>query len=255
VGKYLSSFDNEQCGAITVRHLITHRSGLPLGPIMNSFYEFENLESMAARAAACEMDFAPGSAFGYSDPGSDTLAAVVAKASGLPLSEFLQKRILDPLKMGDTLTLFNREDPRAGRVASLFAGTKGTWMRVWKPYHPLYPFTCGSQSLYCTPRDYALFLAAWMDGKLISAEAKKRALEPASDMNYPTGFNGLNVKYGQMWMLWIGERLEAFGHGGSDGTMAWAWPERDLMVLFFTQSRGQRTPLELESHIQRLLIL
>jgi hypothetical protein len=35
--------------------------------------------------------------------------------------------------------------------------------------------------------------------------------------------------------------LPRFGHGGSDGTIAIAFPEADAMVLYFTQSRGART--------------
>jgi CubicO group peptidase (beta-lactamase class C family) len=45
-----------------------------------------------------------------------------------------------------------------------------------------------------------------------------------------------------------------FGHSGSDGTWAWAWPELDLMVLYFTQSRGNRTGITLERTIERLLV-
>ena len=40
----------------------------------------------------------------------------------------------------------------------------------------------------------------------------------------------------------------------SDGTHAWAWPQQDLIVLFFTQSRGTLAGVELESVIDRLLI-
>jgi hypothetical protein len=46
----------------------------------------------------------------------------------------------------------------------------------------------------------------------------------------------------------------AFGHGGSDGTAAWVWPERDLMVLYFTQSRGGATVIRFEESIDSLLI-
>jgi len=46
----------------------------------------------------------------------------------------------------------------------------------------------------------------------------------------------------------------AFGHGGSDGTAAWVWPERDLMVLYFTQSRGGASVIRFEEAIDRLLI-
>jgi hypothetical protein len=48
--------------------------------------------------------------------------------------------------------------------------------------------------------------------------------------------------------------MALFGHSGSDGTWAWAWPDEDLIVLYFTQSRGQGTGIALEDEIDRLLI-
>jgi hypothetical protein len=51
-----------------------------------------------------------------------------------------------------------------------------------------------------------------------------------------------------------GARPEIIGYSGSDGTIAWAWPERDLLILYFTQSRGGPTPIRLEAEIQRLLL-
>ena len=45
----------------------------------------------------------------------------------------------------------------------------------------------------------------------------------------------------------------AFGHSGSDGTYAWVWPAQDLMVLYFTQSRGSITMNRMEAVIDSLL--
>ena len=33
-------------------------------------------------------------------------------------------------------------------------------------------------------------------------------------------------------------KVTSFGHGGSDGTGAWVFPAEDLIVCYFTQSRG-----------------
>jgi hypothetical protein len=49
-------------------------------------------------------------------------------------------------------------------------------------------------------------------------------------------------------------KLAAFGHGGSDGTHAYVWPDRELMVLYFTQSRGNLTYLDFEEALERLLL-
>jgi hypothetical protein len=137
----------------------------------------------------------------------------------------------------------------------------------------LYPFAWGSQTLYSTPADYARFLAMWMDGgmadgkRLLSNEAIARILTPASPMKalgtdgaYPCGFFGMKPQYGQMSMLYApGEsptrtQVSAFGHDGSDGTGAWAFPAENLIVCYFTQSRGQVSTIRLETTIQESLL-
>jgi CubicO group peptidase (beta-lactamase class C family) len=269
VAKYLPSFDNEQSGDITVEHLLTHRSGLPLTMIAASFGEFDSLRALADGAGERGPDFEPGTAFQYSDTGSDVLGALVEVISGVPLQQFVQERILDPLGMADTVTLIEADDPRTDRIASLYFGGQGEWSRIWSPTadEPLYPFAMGSQSLYTTPLDYARFLAFWMDSgrigdqQLLSAQAVERALTSVSDSKLPGSFPGLRLDYGQMWIVYVprdalegkGE-MALFGHSGSDGTWAWVWPDLDLMVLYFTQSRGQGTGIGLEDKIDHLLI-
>ncbi|UCC63052.1 MAG: serine hydrolase [Anaerolineae bacterium] len=269
VAKYLPSFDNEQSGDITVEHLLTHRSGLPLTMIAASFGEFDSLRALADGAGERGPDFEPGTAFQYSDTGSDVLGALVEVVSGVPLQQFVQERILDPLGMADTVTLIEADDPRTDRIASLYFGGQGEWSRIWSPTadEPLYPFAMGSQSLYTTPLDYARFLAFWMDGgrsgdqQLLSAQAVERALTSVSDSKLPGSFPGLRLDYGQMWIVYVprdalegkGE-MALFGHSGSDGTWAWVWPDLDLTVLYFTQSRGQGTGIGLEDKIDHLLI-
>ncbi|MCB0257910.1 MAG: penicillin-binding protein, partial [Anaerolineae bacterium] len=106
------------------------------------------------------------------------------------------------------------------------------------------------------------------DHQLLSEAAVARTLTPASEMSmlgsearFPTSFRGLEVFYGQMAVLHAPVDddgapgpVRIIGHSGSDGTIAWAWPDRDLMVLYFTQSRGGSTALRLEEVLDRLLI-
>jgi CubicO group peptidase (beta-lactamase class C family)/predicted small lipoprotein YifL len=268
VAKYLPAFDNDTSGEITVAHLLTHRSGLPLTMIAASFGEYDTLRKLADGAGERGPDFSPGSAFQYSDTGYEVLGALVEVIADMPLEQFIQSRILDPLGMADTVTLIDAGDPRTDRIASLYIGSQGGWSRFWSPAdEPLYPYALGSQSLYCTPLDYARFLALWMDegragdARLLSTEAVQRALVPVSDGKMPGAFPGLRLDYGQAWIVYVpqdapeGEgQMALFGHSGSDGTWAWAWPDQDLMVLYFTQSRGQGTGIALEDKIDRLLV-
>jgi CubicO group peptidase (beta-lactamase class C family) len=273
VAKYLPGFDNDRSRAITVKQLLQHRSGLPL-TILKSITEFKDLQAQANAAGEKGPEFKPGEKFWYSDAGSDAAAAVVERVSGLTIDRFVTERILQPLGMADSFYPSKADDPRKQRIASLYIGLGGNWSRFWKPGGaPMYPFAWGSQSLYSTPADYARFLTLWMDGgkaggkQLLSREAIARILTPVSlmtvlggDTPFPTGFYGLRPWYGQMAMLYAaGEdaralKVVAIGHGGSDGTAAWAFPAEDLIVCYFTQSRGQTTMIRLESTIQEALV-
>jgi len=265
--EHLECFAEGESAGILVDHLLTHRSGLPLTCVNRELKSYSGLRALAEQAAAAGLDFEPGSRFGYSDAGSDSLGAILEVVGGAPLAELYQRRIFDPLGMADAAARLEAADPRTPRTASNHMGSKGSWSRYWKPGgEPFYPFAMGSQSVYCTPVDYARFLATWMDGgrvgeeRLLSPEAVARAHEPVSEMSYPCGFDGLEVRYGRMWMLWVepdapdGESPEAFGHGGSDGTWAVAFPERDLMALYFTQSRGQQTLPTFERALDALIL-
>lgn len=273
---FLPGFRNEKCKNITIEQLLTHQSGLPLTIMADaaSLDDYKDLIEMANAVGEKGPEFDPGSKFWYSDAGTDVLGAITEVVSEMSLDVFRKKRLLEPLGMDDTFTISKTNNYPKDRVASIYFGNVGSWKTFWKPGdEPFYPFAWGSQTLYSTPMDYAKFLAMWMDGgraggeSLLSKEAVSRTLTPVarmsmlgSDTPCPTGFPGHEVYYGQMAVLYVdsnavdGKEPAAIGHSGSDGTFAWAWPDRDLMVLYFTQSRGQVTGLRLEKDIYRLLI-
>jgi len=266
VAKYLPGFNTTQSRAITVVQLLTHRSGLPLS-ILTSLNEYPTLYAMANAIGQRGPQFTPGTRFWYSDAGSDSLGAVVEVASGTTLDAFMRRRLLEPLDMQDTYYLHETGTPRS-RIGSLYYGKAGAWTNIWTPDRPFYPYAWGSQSLYSTPADYARFLAMLLDkgmanGKRILSEAAvARILTPISLMTslgstvpHPTGLPHTQCYYGQMSVLYQSAAgVQAFGHSGSDGTWAYAWPDRDLMVFFFTQSRGQASGIRLETEIDRWLL-
>jgi CubicO group peptidase (beta-lactamase class C family) len=284
---YLPGFKNDRSESITIEQLLTHHSGLPL-TILTELGGIENLAdladsmlviypgliSMANDIGERGPQFEPESKFWYSDAGTDVLGAIIEVVAGRPLDEFFRERLLKPLGMLDTYALTRKDSLRRDRVVSLYIGAVGLWNKAWKPSdRPFYPFAWGSQTLYSTPQDYGRFLAMWMDKgmaedkRLLSEVAVRRTLTPesimaalGSDSPMPTGFPGFQVYYGQMAILYADSNETdmntpaVIGHSGSDGTFAWAWPEHDLMVLYFTQSRGQATGIRLETEIHNLLI-
>ena len=271
--EYLPGFDNENSKNITVEQLLTHHSGLPLS-IITAADEYETLFSLANETGIIGPEFAPGSKFWYSDAGTEVLGAIVEIETGVFLDTFVTENILEPLKMNASFYYHpaTQNDSRRERIPDLYVGGIGEWVKVWSSEEPLYPFAFGSQGLYSTPVDYARFLAmlmedGWVGGmQLLSSDAIDRMLTPVSkasslgsDMPYPTGFFNLEAYYGQMAILFSNNEtgtpeVRVIGHSGSDGTYAWAWPELDLMILYFTQSRGSTSGIKLESKIDELLI-
>jgi CubicO group peptidase (beta-lactamase class C family) len=252
--------------------LLTHTSGLPLTVITERIDQFENLFAQANAAGEAGPEFPTGSKFWYSDAGSDVLGAIVEVVSGTPLNEFWEKELFEPLGMNDTFVALDAADPRFARIASLYIGSPGEWTRYWTAADgkPFYPFAWGSQTAHGTAIDYAKFLAMWMDGgqagaaQILSREAIARTLEPVSPMKmlgsderFPTDFDALEMYYGRLAQVYVPKgnpesKPVIIGHSGSDGTMAWAWPEEDLMILYFTQSRGGSSVLRMEEEIERL---
>ncbi len=266
LGELWPAFDVETTRGITVEHLLTHTSGFPLSLLLDQdLKQLEGIEHVALLGTKAELEFTPGERFGYSDQNSDTLAALVGRLGGMPVETFLRERILAPLGMTDTVTVMREGEPLRARTASSYGGARGGWARFWSPADPpLFPFFLGSQGLYSTPMDYARFRDLWVHkgradaGRLLAPRFVRHALEPAvPTIGVVSGFEALETWYGQQWEVWQ-RRTEdgalevvGFGHSGSDGTWAWAFPDRDLMAFYFTQSRGNVTGMELERELER----
>ena len=270
VSEYIPGFDNMASGNITVEQLLTHRSGLPLS-IMTTLDDYDTLQSLANATGVIGPQFTLGSKFWYSDAGAEVLGALIEIESGKNLDEYVSEELLVPLGMNNTFYYYNitLDDPRTNQIADLYIGGIDQWTKYWSPEEPFYKFAMGSQGLYGTPMDYARFLTLWLDKghigeeAFLSTAAIDRTLTPSSkmsslgsDMPYPTGFYKLEAYYGQMSIMWADAEtgVKVIGHSGSDGTYAWAWPEFDVIVLYFTQSRGTTSGIKLESKIDELLI-
>jgi len=265
VSRFLPAFGQGPTAGITVEHLLTQRSGLPRAGV-SDYTQAASLRVLAEASIPAKLAFEPGRDFLATDAASDVLAAVVERASGLELESFIRGRLLEPLGMKDTFVFSRADEPRADRICSAYVGTTANWNRNWSLDHgPLYRFALGSQSFYSTPLDYARLLSLLLDkgtarGRtLLTAAAVKRVLTPVSSIPADTGFSGVKLRYGQMMQLLVSDadpkgEPAAFGHSNPEGILAWAWPGRDLIVLFFTQTHGVRAEVPVENVVDQVLL-
>lgn len=94
---------------ITIRHLLTHTSGLGSGEVGQwaaskfPFTERKSLEQNVKYYAGIPLDFEPFTKQAYSGSFAfDVLARVVELAADIPFGEYLKKEVLEPLEMADT---------------------------------------------------------------------------------------------------------------------------------------------------------
>jgi CubicO group peptidase (beta-lactamase class C family) len=168
---------------MTIRHLLTHQSGLSYGEIGDPRFDkiyakshvvdlFTTAPLTAAenceRLANTALIHAPGERWNYS-LGLEVVVRIVEIVSGQPFDVFLKTELLDPLGMNHTY--FYLPDSLAGRLAPVFEPADDGWkLHEHRHYTTDYPvagarkFFGGGAGLSSTALDYAKFLQMYLNG-------------------------------------------------------------------------------------------
>jgi D-alanyl-D-alanine carboxypeptidase len=157
---------------ITLRHLLTHTSGIPTYTALPGFFGREarlphTPGELIKLTRDKPLEFEPGSKFAYDNSGYILLGYVVEKVSGQPYADYLEQHVFGPLRM--TGSGYDQAGPIIpGRAPGYQRGPDGHWRNA--PFLDMsVPFAAGS--LYSTVDD----LLAW-DQALYAA----RPLKPDS---------------------------------------------------------------------------
>ena len=242
--EHLESFDNVRSRDITIRQLLSHYSGLRVRPIFYPFEPDENptLLSAVAKFGAEGPEVEPGTSYSYNNAGYNTVGAIVEVASGMPLEDFLRARIYDPLGMADTLN--HEDETKLHRMATVYRGRRGedggvVFRQGFTPGDPPdFPVVRASGGMVSTAPDYARFLQMFLNrGRYADAQILTEDSVAAATRGYIA--SGERTSYGLGWQI---APDGAYSHAGSDGTMGWVDPARELIGMVLTQSPGGRNP-------------
>ena len=253
VRKHIPSFDNYRGGFIQIRHLLNHTSGLRiptlfLQPYMTASAEHPDaptLQLEAARFGEVGAQVLPGTSYAYSNPGFNTLGALVEIASGQSLESFLDQRIYTPLGMHDSYNheIAEKMDGKLDRMGAVYyqRDASGEWTPGWEPGRPAQvPFVRASGGMISTAMDYAVFCQMYLNGGVYGGARilSEESVERITADSYLAGGEwdpdrGVRVGYGMGWAV---AEDGTFSHTGSDGTAAWVDPAEKLIVLVFTQT-------------------
>jgi CubicO group peptidase (beta-lactamase class C family) len=123
VATFIPGFERYGKADITVRHLLTHMSGLR--PDVDLADPWSGYDTAVALAIDEVPNAPPGERFIYSDINFFLLGEIVARVSGLPLDQFAREQIFEPLEMKDTM--FMPPASLRGRIAPTESCTPFGW--------------------------------------------------------------------------------------------------------------------------------
>ena len=244
-----------ECGpsAITLRHLLSHTSGLPAW--IPFYLEAGGDDAVVARAAAKASAAVPGGQVVYSDLGFILLGEVVRRTLGATLDVLARGRIFAPLGMIDTgyspdRALLERIAPTEDGTAieqtmAGEAGRRHTWRRrlIWGEVHDSNAYAMGGVSghagVFGTADDLIAYCRMWLDG----GRGPNGRLLDAGLVREATADQTQGAGRGLGWALtgpqgWWGASLSprAFGHTGFTGSSLVIDPEDDLAIVLLTNA-------------------
>lgn len=234
VSRYIPEFSGGMKDQVTVRHLLTHRSGLPAGR------ELWRMTSSPAEAKQIVINTPlycqPGACYEYSDLGADMLGWVAESVAGLRLDKFLAERVFKPLGMNDTF--YNPPDSVRYRIAPTeVAPPRGYPLKG--EVHDENAFALGGVAghagLFSTAADLAVFAQMMLNGGVyddvrIFSDSTVALFTRRSAGTRALGWDTAEGQGGS------GEYLTsaAYGHTGFTGTSIWIDPDRQMFVVLLT---------------------
>jgi CubicO group peptidase (beta-lactamase class C family) len=253
---------------ITIRHLLTHTSGLGYGVIdgderMKMIYgkagttdlfttEAVSIKEVVLKLAKLPLHHDPGEKYTYS-VGLDVLGYLIEVVSGMPFDRFLRERLFDPLGMDDTW--FYLPESKANRLVAIHHRIDGAWKNYPDTFYDVdYPikgakrFFSGGAGLSSTAKDYATFLQMYLNGGELNGVRFLSRTTIASIMADQTGplYGGGNQHYGLAFGV-LTEKGQGKGGDGSEGTFVWggyfntqyfADPKENIVGIIMKQTQG-----------------
>ena len=258
VEEYLPGFGRNSKHQITLRHLLTHTSGLPDMLPNNRELRVAHapMSAFIEGISALKPDFPAGRGVQYQSTGFAILAEIIHQVSGKTCPQYLQDEFFTPLGMRDTVLgapndWFNGDQPRSDRIAGIRIPDDQIHETTWN-WDSRYWRQLGAPwgGLLTTPADLGIYASLWLQGgalghiRLLSRNtieaATRNQLEqmlevPADDRRcHPWGLG---------WRLnWsahsanFGDFLSpaAYGHWGATGTALWIDPLSNTACVFLT---------------------
>ncbi len=252
---------------ITIRHLLTHTSGIGYG-VIDGDEQFRKLYAKAGiidlfttknvtiadnikKLAKLPLHHNPGEKFTYSE-GLDVLGYFVEVISKIPFDAFLRTRIFQPLGMHDTQ--FYLPKSKYNRLVTIQTKEKDVWINYPDTFYDTnYPktgakrFFSGGAGLTSTAKDYATFLQMYLNGGELNGVRllSRTTVETILTNQIPYISKDIPAVHGLAFGL-VDAKKHDLGGIGSKGTFEWggyfntqyyADPNEELIAILLKQTQ------------------
>jgi CubicO group peptidase (beta-lactamase class C family) len=224
---------------VTVRHLLTHSSGL--GASSPLWQHATDRQGILRQIHAMPLATAPGTAARYQDVNMILIGEIVERISGQPLDRFLHKELFGPLRMTDTGF---RPRSRLGRIAPTEQDDRLRHMLVRGVVHDENAFlmggVAGHAGLFSTAADLAKLAQLYLNGgiyrgrRLLRAETVARFTTRQGGPPGSTRALGWDTPPADGGFAGPLASPRAFMHTGFTGTTIYIDPDRDAFVILLT---------------------
>jgi CubicO group peptidase (beta-lactamase class C family) len=241
VKKFLPAFKGEGRDNVTIRHLLTHVSGLPDQLANNNELrkQHASLKEFAEETMRTRLDFAPGTKYLYSSMGILLATRIAELISGSNIRTLVDRTVFKPLGMKHSaqgLGRFKLEDMVHCQMdgAAPESGSGDPQAKEWD-WNSLYWRKLGAPwgGTHASAPDIATFLGEFLGahGKAVKPETARLMIQNHN----PEGVTPRGLGFGvgkASGSRGCSERT--FGHTGSTGTLCWADPESDTICVVLT---------------------
>ena len=237
VQRYLPEWQGPNKDKVTVRDLITHRSGLPA---FKTFYKLNlSPDSTLRLFFNTPLDTLPGVRMVYSDIGAILLGKIVERVSGETLDKYLPEHVFRPLGMLDT-----QYRPDSSLLSRIAPTERDPWRGrlVHGEVHDENAYALGGVSghagLFSTAHDLSRLAQAYLnggafDGARFAKASTIRQFTTVEDSTFSSRALGWDTPSERSSAGHFIKR-PAFGHTGFTGTSFWVAPQHDLYVILLT---------------------
>ena len=223
---------------VTVRHLLTHTSGLP--PHREYFRNLRKRPGIVAHVMAEPLSYEPGAQSVYSDLDFILLGEIVEELTGKSLDSLARERIFEPLGM--TSSMFNPPKSLRARIAPTEDDTKFRKRLLHGEVHDENAWAMGGAAghagLFSTAPNLAVFCQMLLNGGLY-AHTRLLRRETVQKFTMPDPLSGNARTLG--WMAPTPDSTSgkyfsprSFGHLAFTGCSIWIDPEKELFVVLLT---------------------